>query len=334
MQVLVTGAKGFIGTNLVGKLIDYRNYIYKVDIENSEDAYNFASRHLGELDVIFHLAAYSRVQQSDNLKHKVFENNVAYLQKILDYAVNKKIKVVFVSTSYCNVNKDANYYALSKHMGEQLCMFYANKYDLNVKVARLSNVYGNTIVDYPEWKLGVVDLFIKQYLHNEGYHINNSGEQTRDYIHVSDVVEALIDIGDSKVVTKDEKTIFEVSSGQVYSVNQIAKMVFGPKGPSLTKTVSNELEHITPLGNQELLKNEDWSPKISLAAHIHSYVGNREFCRLCSKSMLANKDTGTVQGGSFASLYGGYESQYEDKRVKICLCDPCLKNLLENPKIL
>lgn len=333
MQVLVTGAKGFIGSNLVDKLVGYGNYVYDVDIANSEDAYNKKNFPCGKLDVIFHLGAYSRVQQSDNLKHRVFDNNIAYLQKILDYAVQNKITVVFVSTSYCNVNKNANYYALSKHIGEELCMFYANKYDLNIKIARLSNVYGNVIIDYPEWKLGVVDLFIKNYLHNKGYHIHNSGEQTRDYIHVSDVVEGLINIGDSKVVTKDEKTIFEVSSGQTFSVNQIAKMVFGPQGPTLNRNVDGEIEHITPLGNQQLLKDERWEAKTKLPEYIHGIVGEREYCRLCNKAMLVNRNVGTVDGGSFVGFTGGYKSQYEEQYGQICLCDPCLKNLLEKPKI-
>lgn len=265
MNVIITGGYGFIGTYLynllppVGLKIARSKRLEPFGIYNRkicEPPYNNNT----PLDIIYHLAAYSRVQYSNDCPDLVFENSIVSLQQSLELARLKKAKLVFTSTSYCNVNKDANYYAFAKDIGEQLCQFYHKTYGVDVVICRLFNVYGNEIRDYPEWKLGVVDKFLLDKKLGRPYVINNSGEQRRDYIHIRDVVEALSILGFNKT---DPNIVYEIGTGETYSVNEIAKMIFGDK-PGSKHLVNGEILNSQSLGGIEFTKNLGWEPKINL----------------------------------------------------------------------
>lgn len=264
MNTLITGGYGFIGTNL-------SNQLYKRgDIICCPDRLNGVYQsYYSNVDVIYHLAAYSRVQGSNNPENKVFENNIKTLKDSLELARITKSKLIFTSTSYCIVDPNANYYAFSKHIGEELCQFYAKTYGVDVSVVRLFNVYGNQLSSYPEWKLGVVDRFLLDKRLGRGYTLNNSGEQRRDYIHVSDVCNALILIGEEQTNSED---IYEVGTGKLHSVNEIAKMIFGDIKPSEQKIAEGEIFESKSFGGIELTKKLGWEYKIKLEEYIKNYI--------------------------------------------------------------
>lgn len=226
---------------------------------------------LKDVDIIYHLAAYSRVQGSDNPDNMVFENNVSTLKESLELARQTGAKLVFTSTSYCTADPHANYYSFSKYLGEQLCGFYREKYSVKAQVVRLFNVYGvNGVYGYhmPEWKLGVVDKFLLDKEMKRGYIINNGGEQTRDYIHVSDVCDGLIKIG---TMDTELDKVYEIGTGKQYSVNQIADFIFDTP-PQMEKSVSGEIQNSVSLGNIELTKSLGWKPGISLEGYLERSI--------------------------------------------------------------
>ena len=273
MNIIVTGGYGFIGSNLYDTLREladkptYPNFkLARSKFLPPEEIYNRlickpAYTKNTPLDVIYHLAAYSRVPGSNNPENKVFENNIVSLQNSLELARQTKAKLVFTSTSYCNVSKDANYYAFSKDIGEQLCLFYHKTYGVDVAVCRLFNVYGNQLPGYPEWKFGVIDKFLLDKSLGCGYTINNTGEQRRDYVHVHDVVQALLILG---LQQTDPSKIYEVGTGITYSVNEIARMIFGDEKPCVQINVSGEIMNSQSLGGIEYMRELGWKDKIKL----------------------------------------------------------------------
>lgn len=264
MNIIVTGSYGFIGTNL-------SKHVSALRPKKSQPFMDFI--HF-DPEVIYHLAAYARVQGSNEPKNNVFENNVVSLKDSLELARQTGAKLVFTSTSYCTVDPTSNYYALSKSMGEQLCTFYARTYGVDVAVIRLFNVYGNTIEGYPEWKLGVVDRFLKDKRLGRKHTINNGGEQLRDYIHVDDVCRALQILGTSKTYPN---VIYEAGTGKLTSVNQVAKMIFGEEkaeiGTAEGEIFRSELYYNeTPTGyvtGLELMKGLGWKDSVKLEDYIN-----------------------------------------------------------------
>jgi len=244
MNFIVTGSDGFIGSQLTRIIHDS----YQL---SSAD---FVRKHLEEhikhiylsggktIQGIFHLGAWSRIHDSNNNFKTVMYKNIDSLNHVLEVATQHNIPVVFTSTSYNFVNPYANAYAVSKLMGEELCKYYRKVHGTKVYVVRLSNVYGNLREDYPEYKLGVVDLFLKKWKNKQEYIINNGGNQTRDYIHVNDVCSNLLKIMLSgKDIDWDKNEYIPICSEQVYSVNNIRDMIFDYP-PTNEISVSGEIE--------------------------------------------------------------------------------------------
>lgn len=249
MNYLVTGNQGFIGKELVQYLgkethktnTKLGNNLYLSNPYNLINDLDFAFEK-NNINGIFHLGAYSRIYLSDKNINDVLKYNINGLNIVLQYATKHTIPVVFTSTSYNFVNPYANAYAVSKLIGEELCKYYRKTHGTKVYVVRLSNVYGNLREDYPEYKLGVVDLFLKKWKHKEDYTINNSGNQTRDYIHVNDVCSNLLRIMLSgKDVDWDKNEYIPICSEQVYSVKDICSMIFDYP-PTALKSISGEIE--------------------------------------------------------------------------------------------
>jgi len=267
MNVLITGGYGFIGSYLYNQLNNQPERLkdnWNI-IQSSKNG--FYSQLDKKFDIIYHLAAYSRVPGSNLPENHIFENNIVSLQQSLELARQTGAKLVFTSTSYCNVSKNANYYAFSKHIGEQLCEFYHKTYNVDVAVVRLFNVYGNQISNYPQWKLGVIDKFLLDKSLGAGYIINNTGEQRRDYVHISDVVSALIILGFNKT---NPLKLYEVGTGETYSVNEIAKMIFGDMKPLAQIKVSGEIMNSQSLGGIQHMIELGWKHKINLTNFLKS----------------------------------------------------------------
>lgn len=268
LNILITGANGFIGSYLSNLLDTPDNNIKKVISNEIDWILNVGRFEKEPMDIIYHLAAYSRVPGSNLPENNVFEKNVLSLKRSLEFARKKNAKLIFTSTSYCNTSNDANYYAFSKYLGEQLCKFYHKTYGVDVVITRLFNVYGNELKNYPEWKLGVVDKFLLDKRLCRDYTINNGGYQKRDYIHVSDVCNALQTLACS---TTNPEIIYEIGTGELTSVNDIAKMIFKSEKFNVN-TTEGEILHSKSLGGLDKMRNLGWSPKIKLESYIESII--------------------------------------------------------------
>ena len=235
-KILVTGGAGFVGTNLIKKLlskghqvISIDNYVtgkhenelkgctyFNIDIndKNITDKLN-----IKEIDHIFHLAALARIQPSLVNPNETIEVNVKGTLNILLLAKKYNISLTYAGSSSCHDGLYGSPYAWSKHAGEQLCKLFSEVYDLNTSICRFYNVYGPHQLEEGDYS-NVIGIFERQYRNNQPLTITGTGEQRRDFTHVDDIVGGLY-----KCMDKEFKAeIFELGRGKNFSINEIVDM--------------------------------------------------------------------------------------------------------------
>ena len=256
MRCLVTGGAGFIGSNLVDKLIDdgheviiFDNYstgkkenvnpkakFFLVDISHQP---SFKDKTMEEImtgvDVVFHLAALARVQPSIENPIEYHNTNVNGTLNMLDACRRYGVKR-FIFSSSSSVYGDVEQlptpeehelnpmspYALHKLQGEQYCKLFSELYDLETVCLRYFNVYGERQNTEGAYCL-VMGIFAGQLLKGEPMTINGDGENRRDFTYVGDVVDANIRCMDYPLELNGEA--FNIGNGDNRSVNQIANLL-------------------------------------------------------------------------------------------------------------
>ena len=244
MRALVTGGAGFVGTNLIKRLLDDGHDVISIDNystgfkDNHQEgcqyfdiditdmkSYSFFVSGINKPDVIFHLAALARIQPSIKNPVPPLETNVMGTLNILEYARNNNIQVIYSGSSTKHHGVFKSPYAWSKFGGEELCRLYSKIYDLNTTICRFYNVYGEYHIRTGDYAT-VVGIFEDQFLNDKPITITADGEKRRDFTHVDDIVEALV-----RCVGKDFRAEeFELGRGKNYSINDIANM-FGKDYP-------------------------------------------------------------------------------------------------------
>jgi UDP-glucose 4-epimerase len=206
MEYLITGHKGFIGTNLT-------NYLKKIGHEVAGmdypiDLCKVRAKKLS-IDVVVHLAAETNVRHfiSDP---RMFIKNCQSTQTALELARINNVPFVFASS--CSAINTTNPYAASKAAGEALCRAYHKSYGLDTRILRFSNVYG----PHSKHKDSVIAKFIKAKLSGEQVVVNGTGYQKRDFIHVLDVC---------KAIHETNNDIMDISTGHLTSINLIIEML-------------------------------------------------------------------------------------------------------------
>lgn len=279
MKCLVTGGRGFIGSELVSflemrqdavEISDYRTFNNPdLEIDDWIDSQERLKDPDDHVDVIFHLAAVSRISDSIKNPGLSFETNVMKTVSLLDFIkrtkerVGKDIKLVYAASSCSYGDVTLNPYAASKYSGELACQTFYNTYGLKTAIARFFNVYGGVNYNNP----GVVDVFISNYSNNEPLKITGTGDQKRDFIHVSDICRALIYIA---IEGKFKGEIYNVGTGENYSVNDIASWFLDAKieriparSGELQSTLSEDLSKMQELG---------WEHNVNLKNYIKAFV--------------------------------------------------------------
>ena len=283
MKSLVTGGAGFIGSNLVEKLLEQGDMVVVVDNESAnthketywnDDAINIQmdvndpamKNAVTGIDRIFHLAADISIQYSIENPVGTYANNVHGLLNVLEIARKQNIKkVVFSSTAaiYGLTDKvcvetdtpnPLNPYSVSKLAGEHLMKMYNDLYGIQTVSLRYFNVYGPRQSDTGQYA-PVVGIFQKQKAQNSALTIVGDGKQTRDFIHVSDIAAANILVSELDVTG-----VYNVGTGVEYSVNQIADMISG-----VQRNISPRVgEAKRSLADSSKIRSLGWEPKVKL----------------------------------------------------------------------
>jgi UDP-glucose 4-epimerase len=237
-KILVTGGCGFVGSNLVDILIEQGNDVFVIDdlsfgkkeYCNSKARYVFddfkkvLKNYDEKMDVIFHLAAEARIQPSFENPLYTCENNSYGTAIVCEYARKNNSMVVYAGSSSFYGGVYLNPYAFAKWQGEETIKMYTQIYNIRSGIARFFNVYGprNPLIGQ---YTPVVAIFEQQMLNNQPLTIVGDGEQRRDFTHVFDICQGLIDIS-----LKDRKAeVYNLGAGKNYSINELADLFGGER---------------------------------------------------------------------------------------------------------
>mgnify|MGYP000843566085 FL=1 len=252
-RVLVTGGAGFVGSNLVRRLVAEGAEVTILDdfftgrMENLEgipaESYRLVRgsvtdgelvwQLVAEAELIFHLAARNIIASTHN-PYEDFKTNIGGTLNVLlaarDFHPRRVIYTSSVSVygnpRYLPINEDDRIslltpYAVSKYSGEGYCQAFYESYDVPVVVVRYSNVYGpwqNPQNPY----CGVVAKFMQRAQERVSPEIHGDGQQTRDFTFVEDAVGATLQ---AALSPKSDGEVFNVGTGVETSVETLAQLV-------------------------------------------------------------------------------------------------------------
>ncbi|MCL2641982.1 MAG: GDP-mannose 4,6-dehydratase [Candidatus Bathyarchaeota archaeon] len=301
-KIMVTGGAGFIGFHLSKALASLTDNLTIYDnlssgkMENvldvpeakfvKGDILDLKTLLLQErMDLIYHLAAQVVVPYSMENPMEDFDTNAKGTLCVLEKARKDDAKVVFASSAAVYGNPSVfptpesfgfhpfSCYGLSKVVGEEYCQMYREQYGLDIVITRFANVYGSRCH-------GVIHDFLDKLVKNpDRLEIIGTGQQCRDFVHVSDVVDALVKVGSMDSVVGE---VYNLGFGKTVSVFELAKMMLAIMGleDKTVVTTTNVSWHgdVTKIWFDitKAKKELNWNPKVSLEDNIKEIIAERK----------------------------------------------------------
>ncbi|MFY0543726.1 NAD-dependent epimerase/dehydratase family protein [Brevibacillus sp. H7] len=289
--MLITGGAGFIGSHVVEKAIELGHHVSVLDNQSTGRRKNVHSRtsyyfvdisHQPIMDIfikerpeiVVHLAAQSAVPVSVKSPLSDALSNVIGTLNVLEAARHTGArKVIFASTAAVYGNISATIplkeewsgrllspYAVSKSTGEHYLRVYQELYGLSYTTFRFANVYGPR--QLPKSDGGVIAYFLENIRQDRVLPIYGDGEQTRDFIYVEDVAEAIV-----LAFERGDNALMNLSTGTPTSINrlldQLEKIMQKPLSRSYKEERPGDIRH-SYLCNERLRKLLGWAPRFSL----------------------------------------------------------------------
>lgn len=303
MKALVTGGAGFVGSHVVDRLLDEGHEVAVIDNYSTGRPANIAHvarrltifeadiaepgpwvRAFEDADWVIHLAALADIVPSIQNPEGYFRANVDGTFNVLQAARAAKVKrFVYAASSSCYGIPDdfptaesdemrPQYpYALTKRLGEELVMHWAQVYDLPAVSLRFFNVYGprsRTSGTYG----AMFGVFLAQKLAKQPYTVVGDGTQTRDFTYVTDIADAVYAAAASQVSGE----IMNVGSGATVSINRVVELLGGevtfvPKRPGEPDQTYADISKV-----QRIL---GWSPKVGIEEGVGRLLENIDYWR-------------------------------------------------------
>ena len=288
MNVLVTGGYGFIGSAVALRFFQEGANIYIIDNLSSGHLRNIEFQHKSYLlnvedevcehffkevafDVVVHCASQTSVQQSIKEPMKDILTNIVGLSQMLFLSSKYRVKQ-FVFASSATVYGDSHYppleetdysepismYGLNKSIGEMYCEKWRKDYDLQTLIYRFANVYGPR--QSVKGEAAVVPAMLKNSIEGQPFTIFGDGQQTRDFIYVDDVAEAVF-----AGVKAGLQGVYNVSTNEAWSIQQVILLLQHLNYPveiQYAPAREGDIEH-SLLCNDKLVKAIDWKPHVS-----------------------------------------------------------------------
>ena len=306
MKYIVTGGAGFIGSNIVKKLVSREDHVIVIDnlntgneknLESVKDKISFFNDSILNLDLleklthdidgVFHQAALASVQDSFSKPEEYHNVNVIGTENILKLAKKNNFKVVYASSSsvYGNPEKipikesdsknPINPYAETKLKKEKLAKKYS---EMGVKVIglRYFNVFGK---GQSKEYAGVLKLFLEKIRDELPLKINGDGSQFRDFVYVEDVADANIMSMDSNV----NHEFFNVGTNTSITILDLAKTIIKSSGlhiePIFGPALKGDVQRT--VANIDLIQDKiGWKPTIFLEKWIDEIISMKKFDKI------------------------------------------------------
>jgi UDP-glucose 4-epimerase len=304
-KVFVTGGAGFIGYHLCNKLslltddLTIYDNLSSGTMENVKDNLKakFVKGNILDLktlysqekaDLIYHLAAQVVVGYSMENPLVDFETNAKGTLTVLEKARKDDAKLVFASSAAVYGNPSIfptpesygfhpfSCYGLSKVVGEEYCQMYHEQYGLDIVITRFANVYGLRCH-------GVIHDFLDKIAKNPNkLEIIGTGQQCRDFVHVSDVVEALVTVGSKDSVNGE---VYNLGLGKTTSIIDLAKLILTilnlQNKTIITTTGVSWQGDVTKIwfDISKAKKELHWTPKVPLEDSIKEVIAARKLTR-------------------------------------------------------
>jgi UDP-glucose 4-epimerase len=218
-----------------------------------------------DFDLIYHLAALSRIQPSFENPSEFFRVNVIGTEAVCEWARELNIRVVYSGSSSRWHDPFQSPYAMYKKLGEDVCKMYKKVFGSKIEITRFYNVYGPNEITEGKWA-AVIGLWRGQVKKNHPITIVGDGKQRRDFTHVDDIVDGLIRIGFSN---EEHEDAWELGTGFNYSLDEVAYMFeqrFNAVKVYMAEQKGNYRE--TRRENNDALNRLGWSPKDRLKNYI------------------------------------------------------------------
>src|SRR5215471_10376403 len=294
-KVVVTGGAGFVGSNIVKKLLDGGAWVIVLDdfytgdeknlppagrgfeiVRGSVTDYDLVRNVVDGSTLVFHLAARNIIVSTRNPREDYDVNIGGTLNVLLAARELNVPRVVYSSSTsvygnprYLPINEDdatnmLSPYAVSKFAGENYCKAFYESYGLSTAVVRYSNVYGpGQRPDNPY--CGVVAKFFEAAMAGQAPRVHGDGDQTRDFTYIDDAVEATLMAAFSP---KAEGQVYNVGTGRETTVNQLARLIIEITGADLdvVRVDRRDIDNIRRrVVNIEKIRRElRWSPSVTI----------------------------------------------------------------------
>lgn len=257
MNILITGHRGFIGSNLVKKLSNHT--IIGVDLKDGHNVLdsNYVNGlfESNDIDAIIHLAAIAGVGYSIEHSEEVLTNNIIGFDIMAKAAIKHNVKnFIYASSSsvYGDDGTQKSPYAVSKATNELQAAMYSNLSDMKFSGLRFFTVYGEGIREDL-----AISKFIKAMKANEPIYVYGDGTQSRDFTYVDDITEAIKLILESDKDWKNE--VFDIGYGSSTSVNELIDVLKSLINPTFDKVVyEGEKPYDVKATLADSTKLEDW----------------------------------------------------------------------------
>lgn len=272
MKILITGYSGFIGSYLQKRLESSAHELILADITNGVDICDWKQVAVfDDVDIIVHLANLSFVPASYENPKRFYETNYLSTLNMLELCRLRNARMIFFSSyiyghpEYQPIDEQHpvqafNPYAQTKVICESLCQGYSRDFKVPITIFRPFNIYG--VGQNPDF---LIPSIIQQA--RTGKITVKDDRPKRDYIHVSDIVEAIVAAIETKQTTDDLRT-YNLGTGISFSVKEIVDLVRDLFNTEIDYLCTNEFrpnDVMDTVADISKIKNElHWSPAVSI----------------------------------------------------------------------
>ena len=272
MNILISGYKGFIGSNLVKHLSNHT--IIGVDLKDGNNILdsNYLDSVMNGVDVVIHLAAIAGVGYSITHSEEVLHNNIIGFDVLAKAAIKHNVKhFIYASSSsvYGDNGELKSPYAVSKASNELQAQVYSNLSNTKFTGLRFFTVYGEGIRQDL-----AISKFIKAMKINTPIYVYGDGTQSRDFTYIDDITEAIKLILESDKDWKNE--VFDIGYGESTTVNKLIDILKGIINPTFDKVV---YQNEKPYDVKETLANTDklyklfgFKPKYNIKKGLYTWL--------------------------------------------------------------